>query len=98
MAQWFADDVVVQPDDYFIFKWDNEIQRAKLVSVKENKSIKFQWEEDEPDCYFEMEVLQDELTGDVALAITDFGPEDETDERSRIWESQVETLIRVLGA
>lgn len=98
LAQWFADDVVVQPDDYFIFKWDNEIQRAKLVSVKENKSIKFQWEEDEPDCYFEMEVLQDELTGDVALAITDFGPEDETDERSRIWESQVETLIRVLGA
>lgn len=98
LAQWFADDVIVQPDDYFIFKWDNEMLRAKLLGVKENKSIKFKWEDDEPYCYFEMEVLQDELTGDVALSITDFVPDDERDERARIWESQVETLIRVLGA
>src|SRR5690606_37386802 len=98
LAQWFADDVIVQPDDYFIFKWDNEMLRAKLLGVKENKSIKFKWEDDEPYCYFELEVLQDELAGDVALSIAYFVPADERDERARIWESQVETLIRVLGA
>src|SRR5690606_4308589 len=98
LAQWFADDVIVQPDDYFVFKWDNEMLRAKLLSIKENKSVKFKWEDDEPYCYFEMEVLQDELTGDVALSITDFATDAERDERTLIWESQVETLIRVLGA
>ncbi|HEY9561212.1 MAG TPA: START-like domain-containing protein [Anseongella sp.] len=98
LAQWFADDVIVQPDDVFIFKWDNEMLRAKLLGIKENRSIKFKWEEDEPHCYFEMEVIQDELTGDVALTVTDFSVDEEKDERQRIWESQVETLIRVLGA
>src|SRR3546814_19334672 len=77
LAQWFADDVIVQPDDVFIFKWDNEMLRAKLLGIKENRSIKFKWEEDEPHCYFEMEVIQDELTGDVALTVTDFSVDEE---------------------
>ena len=46
----------------YTFTWDDEQQKAKLVSIKENKLVKFKWLDDEPQCYFEMEIVQDELT------------------------------------
>ena len=49
-------------------------------------------------CYFEMEILQDELTNDVALSITDFAIEETITERKQIWDNQVQYLISVLGA
>lgn len=98
LAQWFADDVLTQPDDCYLFKWDNETAKAKLVNLKENKLVRFEWEDDEPDCYFEMEVMQDELTGDVALSITDFANHEDVDEKTLIWQNQVGTLMNVLGA
>ncbi|MCO4291862.1 START-like domain-containing protein [Solitalea sp. MAHUQ-68] len=97
LSQWFADDVTVR-DDMYTFKWDNEQQRARLLGLRDNKSVKFKWEDDEPYCYFELEILQDELTGDVALAVTDFTTEDEKGERKLIWDSQVDNLLGVIGA
>ena len=97
LAQWFADDVSYR-DQVFTFIWDGEEHRAKVLSVKENKLVKFKWLDDEPHCYFEMEVLQDELTNDVALSITDFAPEDSFEERKLIWDNQIQYLISVLGA
>ncbi len=97
LAQWFADDVSYR-DQVFTFIWDGEEHRAKILSVKENKLVKFKWLDDEPHCYFEMEVLQDELTNDVALSITDFAPEDSFEERKLIWDNQIKYLISVLGA
>ncbi|GAA3962495.1 START-like domain-containing protein [Mucilaginibacter dorajii] len=97
LAQWFADDVSFR-DQVFTFTWDGEPQKAKLVLVKENKLVRFKWLEDEPQCYFEMEILQDELTNDVALAITDFATEDLIPERRLIWDNQIDYLISVLGA
>lgn len=97
LAQWFADDVAYR-DQIFTFVWDGEEHKAKLLTAKENKLVKFKWIDDEPHCYFEMEVLQDELTNDVALAITDFAPEDALEERKKIWDNQIEYLVSVLGA
>lgn len=97
LAQWFADDVQYR-DQIYTFVWDGEEHRAKLLSVKENKLVKFRWLDDEPECYFEMEILQDELTNDVALSITDFAPEDAVSERKLIWDNQIQYLISVLGA
>jgi uncharacterized protein YndB with AHSA1/START domain len=97
LTQWFADDVSVR-DQVYTFTWDGEQQKAKLLAIKENKLVRFKWVEDEPQCYFEMEILQDELTNDVALSITDFATEDAISERKLIWDNQVEYLISVLGA
>jgi uncharacterized protein YndB with AHSA1/START domain len=84
LAQWFADDVNVR-DQIYTFTWDGEEQKAKLLALKENKLVKFKWIDDEPQCYFEMEILQDELTNDVALGVTDFATEDNIAERKLIW-------------
>jgi uncharacterized protein YndB with AHSA1/START domain len=97
LAQWFADDVSVR-EQVYTFTWDDEPQKAKLISIKENKLVKFRWVDDEPQYYFEMEILQDELTNDVALSITDFATEDTISERKLIWDNQIEYLISVLGA
>ena len=96
LSQWFADDVEYR-DQVYTFSWDDEEQRAKLVSIKENKLVKFKWIDDDPQCYFEMEIVQDELTNDVALAITDFATDETIEERKLIWDNQVQYLISVLG-
>ena len=97
LAQWFADDVHYK-DQVYTFVWDGEDHKAKLLSIKENKMVKFRWLEDDPAFYFEMEILQDELTNDVALSITDFAPAELIEERRLIWDNQIEYLISVLGA
>ena len=97
LAQWFADDVNYR-DQVYTFTWDGEQQKAKLLSIKENKLVKFKWLDDEPHCYFEMEIVQDELTNDVALSITDFATDDTVQDRKLIWDNQVQYLVSVLGA
>jgi len=97
LTQWFADDVSVK-DQVYTFTWDDEQQKAKLLATKENKLVKFRWMDDDPQYFFEMEIVQDELTNDVALAITDFATEDTLNDRRLIWDNQVQYLVSVLGA
>lgn len=97
LTQWFADDVAVR-DQIYTFTWDGEQQKAKLLLMKENKLVRFKWVDDDPNCYFEMEIMQDELTNDVALGVTDFATEDTIAERKLIWDNQIDYLISVLGA
>ena len=97
LTQWFADDVSVR-DQIYTFTWDDEQQTAKLISIKENKLVRFRWIDDDPQCYFEMEIVQDELTNDVALSITDFATDETLAERRSIWDNQIRYLVSVLGA
>ena len=97
LTQWFADDVSVK-DQVYTFTWDGEQQKAKLLAVKENKLVRFRWMDDDPLYFFEMEIIQDELTNDVALSITDFASEDTLTDRKLIWNNQIEYLISTLGA
>ena len=53
--------------------------------------------DDDPQYYFEMEILQDDLTGDVALSITDFAVADAIADRKLIWDNQLEYLVGVAG-
>lgn len=96
LAQWFADDVNFK-DGIYEFSWDDELHVAKLVTLRENKLVKYKWIDDEP-YHFEMEIVQDELTNDVALAITDFSWEETLDDRKLIWDNQIEYLQSVIGA
>ncbi len=98
LAEWFADDVQVDGDDY-VFIWDNTEHRAKLVHLRENKHVRFKWAEtgENEDRYFEFKLDIDELTGDVALFITDFAEEDEKEDAIYLWDTQITELKRALG-
>jgi uncharacterized protein YndB with AHSA1/START domain len=97
LSQWFADDVDIY-NNLYKFKWNKDEQIAEMLKKTVNKSIKFKWKDSKPDEYFEFEIVQDELTDDVALVITDFV--DPADEKNamQLWDSQVHELKSSLGA
>lgn len=98
LAEWFADDVQVDGDEY-IFIWDNTEQRAKIVQLRENKNVRYKWSEtaEDEERFFEFKLNIDELTGDVALLITDFAEEDEKEDAIYLWDTQITELKRALG-
>jgi uncharacterized protein YndB with AHSA1/START domain len=98
LSQWFADDVRIK-DHIYSFEWnDGEQLNAKLISIKENKLVRFKWLDDEEQTYFEMEVVKDELTNDVALVITDFAVKEAIKDKTLVWDTQIDNLLGVLGA
>ena len=50
------------------------------------------------DTFFEFTIVQDDLTADVALVITDFTTEDDREETIMLWNSQVADLRHVVGS
>ena len=97
LAEWFADGVTIKENEY-IFSWDKNEQTAFLIQSKPNVSISFQWEEDlDSDYYFELKIDVLEVTGDLALVITDFAEPDETEDLKLLWNKQIEALRRKTG-
>lgn len=96
LAQWFADEVNVK-ENVYTFTWHDEEKSAKLIGARDNKAVKFKWLDDEP-YFLELEIIQDELTNDVALMITDFAYEENLPDRKLIWDNQIDYLLSVLGA
>jgi uncharacterized protein YndB with AHSA1/START domain len=98
LSEWFADNVNVD-GDIFTFYWDNSESKARLSALKDNKLVRFEWMnlDNEDENYFEFSIHIDELTGDLALIITDFAEADEKDDSIDLWNSQIEDLKRLLG-
>ncbi|WP_396146428.1 START-like domain-containing protein [Flavobacterium sp.] len=100
LQEWFADKVNSR-GDFFTFEWNDSQEYARLASKKTGEKIKFKWiDENKKDTeyYFEIRILEDELTKDVSLLIVDFAEEDELDESKQLWENQVSDLKHVIGS
>jgi uncharacterized protein YndB with AHSA1/START domain len=97
LSSWFADDVEINNNTY-IFKWRKEEQQeAVAVRIKPETSIRYQWRGGNDDSYFEFIIHTIELTGSVALEITDFAEPEEKQDSIELWDTQVEELKRTLG-
>jgi uncharacterized protein YndB with AHSA1/START domain len=96
LATWFADDVNVDGDIY-TFIWEGSEERAKLLSKRMNKYVKFQWIDRGENEFFSFEIDQDELTGDVALVITDFEYPDEIKGTTMIYDVSIDKLRGTIG-
>jgi hypothetical protein len=65
---------------------------------KKNRYIRFKWLDDQDNqSYFEFKILEDDLTGDVTLLVTDFADEEEKADVSILWEKQIDNLKNALG-
>jgi uncharacterized protein YndB with AHSA1/START domain len=95
LTEWFAEDVRVKGKKY-TFIWEGAEQTAIMALQKENRLVRFAWEDDET--YFEFRITQDELTGDVSLIIIDFTDDDEVEETKELWNTQVADLKHILGS
>ncbi|HLN55287.1 MAG TPA: START-like domain-containing protein [Bacteroidales bacterium] len=99
LGEWFAEQVNVKGDLYS-FYWNHAESKARLSALKENKLVRFEWvgmigkETD----YFEFRINKEEVTGDLALIITDFAESEEKEDSIYLWDSQIQDLRRVLGS
>jgi uncharacterized protein YndB with AHSA1/START domain len=98
LSEWFADDVVLTDDLQYIFTWDKHSETATLIELKPMSHIRFRWIADEDtDCFFEIKIAVNELTGDVVLYIADFANEDDINDIILLWDNQIEALKRKNG-
>ena len=97
LSEWFADDVNLK-NGLFTFIWDGVEHFAEVISKKDNKHIRFKWEDSEEEEFFEFKIQKDEITGDLALMITDFADDDsDQEDAADLWDSQISELKRAIG-
>jgi len=98
LQEWFADKVNKE-QNVFSFVWDGEEEQAELLDFKEAEAIRFQWINGErAGASFGFRIEKDDLTGGVALWISDEVPKGKTQEYTLIWNAQIEALMKVLGS
>ena len=97
MAEWFADEVK-SSDNNYTFVWEGSEVHAKLVAVKDQLLVRFQWTDEHDGTYFQFEIKEDDITSDIALLITDWANPGEKEASARLWESQVQNLRQLIGS
>ena len=100
LSEWFADNVNSR-GEFFTFIWDGSEEKARLSSKKSDEKVKFRWiDEDnkDTDFYFELRILEDEITKDISLMVTDYAVEEDLPEVKLLWESQISDLKHVIGS
>jgi len=100
LQEWFADNVNSR-GEFFTFVWNDSEEKARLASKKTGEKVKFRWiDEDnrDGDYYFELRILEDEITKDVSLMVVDFAEEDDLSEAKMLWENQISDLKHVIGS
>ncbi len=99
LSEWFADDVTIDGDIY-TFNWNKSEIKARIVTVRENKLVRFEWADDPEEKesnFFEFKISVHDLTGDLALIITDFAEPDDKEDAIYLWDTQISDLKRALG-
>ena len=97
-SEWYCDDVDVRGDQY-TFKWGNDEEAATMIGRKAPEVIRFHRNDDTDEAsFYEFRIRIDAMTNEVALIVTDHAWPNEVDETRSLWESQVASLLRVLGA
>jgi hypothetical protein len=100
LSEWFSDNVNSR-GEFFTFIWNDSEEVARLSSKKSGEKIKFRWVDEnkkDTEYYFELRIMEDEITKDVSLVVIDFAFADEVDEAQLLWENQISDLKHVIGS
>ncbi|WP_026706347.1 START-like domain-containing protein [Flavobacterium soli] len=100
LSEWFADNVNSR-GEFFTFIWNDSEEKARVASKKSGEKIKFRWIDEndvDTDYFFELRILEDEITKDVSLMVIDYAEEDEVAEATLLWENQISDLKHVIGS
>ena len=103
LERWIADHVT-EEEGVFTFTWcepwtEHDTRKAQLIEYVKYDHIKLKWEydEDDDDCYWEMRIDKSDLTNLLNLLITDFAEDDDVDGLKILWESNLDRLHRASG-
>ena len=102
LRRWLADEVN-EENGVISFTWgqpwtDHHTLEAHVVEREKNSHIRFRWvEEEEEGAYWEMKIVQSELTGELTLCVVDYAPKDEVDDLLALWDGNMERLHQTSG-
>jgi len=96
LGRWFCDEVDISSDTY-TFSWSGSDEVAELVESEEDALLRFRWEEEDEEEYFEYKMYKSPLTGETILEIIDFCDEDEVADQRQFWENQIKKLKSATG-
>ena len=100
LSEWFADNVNSR-GEYFTFIWNDSEEKARITAKKTGERIKFRWlDDDDKDTEYscEIKIVEDEITNDVSLVISDFAFQEDLKEAEQLWENQILELKHVIGS
>ncbi len=98
LSEWFANNVNWKGNTY-TFIWDDSEEDAELLKKVNNQLIRFKWKNEDDDTFFEFKIEVDPVTNDVILLVTDFAEDEEEQENeTKLWETQVHALMKRIGS
>ena len=100
LSEWFSDNVNSRGENY-TFIWDDSEEKARVTAKKTNERIKFRWLDEngvDTDYSLELKIVEDEITKDVSLVVSDYAAEDDIREAALLWENQISDLKHVIGS
>lgn len=97
LQEWFADKVD-QREDMFYFSWNGSEDIAKLIEHYENDYIRYRWDYQDNDEFFEFRIDQSPITNETILRITDFADKSDLKDAHHLWDTQVNDLKHRIGA
>jgi uncharacterized protein YndB with AHSA1/START domain len=101
LSQWFAAKVNVLPDQVYDFYWDGESHPARQVSLRQNKSVRFEFlngTERSDNNYIDFRVDVSELTQSTFLRVTDYSSNTDIDELKSLWNGLMDKLKEIVGS
>ncbi len=98
MAQWFCDTCDIN-EDVYTFGWDGYEENAVLLETEADKYVKYRWEDaEDAEEAFEFTIYKSEISNDTVLTIVDYADDDDVEDQKLLWQSQIETLSKRIGA
>ena len=99
LSEWFANDVNWKGNVYTFIWNDSSEESAELLKKVNNQFIRFRWMDQDNDTFFEFKIEVDPVTNDVVLLVTDFAKDEEDQENeTKLWETQVHALMKRIGS
>ena len=104
LQKWLADQVV-EDEQSMTFTWghpwtERDTKKSRILEKEKMNYIRMLWDyhEDTPEAYWEMKIIESDLTGMLSLLITDFAADDDEENDLRdLWDANFERLHRVSG-
>jgi len=97
LQEWFADKVD-QRDHKFFFSWNGSVESADVLEHIESEFIRYRWDYQGKDEFFEFSIEQSPVTSETILRITDFADKIDMKDQEQLWNSQVSDLKHRIGA
>jgi len=97
LQEWFADKVD-EKDGKFLFSWSGGApEKAEIVEHENDKYVKFRWETQPKEEYFEFQIAKTEISNQTILIIKDFAEKADIKDQTQLWEYQVKDLFHRIG-